>query len=136
MPYIEWDDKLSVHVAEIDAQHKKIIEAINRLHEAMLDNRAEGLQKSIIYEMYDYAFGHFATEEEYMRRFGYPEAEMHRREHEQFTRQAEDFKRKMEQGERIPTIVILKLLKEWLHNHVLHTDLKCAEHFRRQRMTK
>ena len=33
MPFIEWNEKYSVHIEEIDSQHKKIFSIINRLHE-------------------------------------------------------------------------------------------------------
>ncbi len=35
MPYIEWNSNISVNVADIDTQHKKLVNLINTLHEAM-----------------------------------------------------------------------------------------------------
>jgi hemerythrin len=35
MPIIEWADALSVNVKEIDDQHKRLIDLINNLHDAM-----------------------------------------------------------------------------------------------------
>lgn len=130
MPYIEWNDSLSVGVREIDDEHKQLIESINRLHEAMLENRGHDLQKEIIYAMYDYAHSHFALEERYMRRFNYAGFAAHRMEHEQFAREAADLKTRADRGGLILTATILSFLKEWLKYHVLGTDMKYVECFK------
>jgi hemerythrin len=131
MPYLEWTDDLSVQVKEIDDQHKKMIDCINRLHEAMLENRGRELQKEIINEMYDYAHGHFALEEKYMRLCNYDGVAVHVAEHEDFTREAAELKARADRGGLVLTAMILNFLKDWLRNHILGTDMKYVEQFRR-----
>ena len=49
MALLNWDSSLSVNVAEIDKQHKKLINMINELNEAM--KRGEGknvIEKTLI----------------------------------------------------------------------------------------
>jgi hemerythrin len=130
MAYIEWNESLNVQIREIDDQHKKLIDSINRLHEAMINNRGKELQKTIIYEMHDYAHSHFALEELYMQRFKFEGFAEHAREHEQFALEVADLKARADRGGLILTAMILSFLKDWLHNHVLGTDMKYVAHFK------
>ncbi|HTX86578.1 MAG TPA: hemerythrin domain-containing protein, partial [Candidatus Nanoarchaeia archaeon] len=78
MPEIKWEDKFSVGVKELDEQHKKIIEIINRLTamDSAADFSGEEILK-ILRELNDYAHYHFTNEEIYFREFDYPKAESH-----------------------------------------------------------
>ncbi len=40
MSLINWDNTLSVNVAEIDGQHHKLVEMINELHDAMRQGKS------------------------------------------------------------------------------------------------
>ncbi|MDD5585979.1 MAG: hypothetical protein PHY92_03355 [Alphaproteobacteria bacterium] len=37
MPFMEWSDTLSVNNATIDSDHKRLIELVNRLHDALME---------------------------------------------------------------------------------------------------
>jgi hemerythrin len=60
---IEWEDIYSVGIEEFDNDHKKLIELINRLHQAMLDKKAKEVLGEIINELVDYTIYHFNKEE-------------------------------------------------------------------------
>lgn len=130
MSYLEWSERYSVKVAEIDGQHRQLVALINRLHEAMLANRGREVHKQIVAELLIYAEQHFATEEAYMERFGFPGLEAHRQEHRQFAVEAADIKGRLDNGLLVLSLEILTLLKEWLQNHILGTDQQYADCFR------
>ena len=46
MERIEWDDTLSVHVRKIDEEHKAFINAINVLHDALMEGTLPELRKA------------------------------------------------------------------------------------------
>ena len=48
MSFIEWDEKYSVQVKEIDEQHQKLIGLINTLHDAMRDGKGRDVISGII----------------------------------------------------------------------------------------
>ncbi|MGC8720293.1 MAG: hemerythrin domain-containing protein, partial [Thermodesulforhabdaceae bacterium] len=62
MPLIRWDESLSVGIAEIDDQHKRLVNMINELYDAMLQKKGKAVLSQIIKEMAEYAAVHFATE--------------------------------------------------------------------------
>ena len=54
MPFIEWNEKYSVHIEEIDSQHKKIFSIINRPHGAMKARKGKEVIGNLIDEPVDY----------------------------------------------------------------------------------
>lgn len=123
MPYfVEWNDYLSVNVDEIDAHHKKLIEIINKLYQAMIDGTSESVMKSILVELIEYTKYHFSTEENIMEEYGYSQIDEHKEMHKAFVTNLADACSRY-QVEKIPIDKeILDYLKDWLINHILKTD--------------
>jgi len=120
--YFEWTEALSVGVREIDAQHRKLVEMVNALNEAMLARAGREAQKAVIDGMVDYAATHFATEEKYMQSTGYQALSTHRVEHERYTAKALDLKTRVQKAGFVLTLEIVDFLKDWLTNHIQKTD--------------
>ena len=84
MACIKWTDSYNFGIREIDSQHIKLADIMNRLCEAM-DNGKEGyVINQILDELADYALEHFDTEEKYFLEFKYEGAEEHKSQHEIF----------------------------------------------------
>ena len=124
MAIFEWSDRFSVKVREIDEQHMHLVAMINKLHDAMVANKGRELQQEIVGEMVAYTGFHFATEEKYMRSFGYAGYFEHKAEHEQFASEAAELKARVDRGGLVLSLEVMTLLKEWLQNHILGTDMK------------
>ena len=79
-----WDGTLSVDIGEIDNQHKRLIELINRRNEAVEDGSWSNkivILSEVLLEMIDYLDDHLSTEENYMIECKFPYFEAHREEH-------------------------------------------------------
>ena len=128
MAFFEWNADFSVSVPEIDEQHKRLFQVINDFYDAIKDGRenafGELLDSLIAYTVY-----HFSSEEKYMDKFNYPEAESHKREHELFTAKVLDVKKRFDDGKFVLTLEITNFLKNWITNHVLHVDKKLSPKF-------
>ena len=131
MPRIEWDESFSVRHAEIDAQHRNWIGIYNRLAEALDEGDAEA-QKRITVEtlqaMLDYAKHHFQFEEEYMRTIGYPARGSHTRLHRECDALIYEAYVSILEGNTVLNADLLKMLKQWLLNHILVEDRKYANY--------
>lgn len=129
MAYITWDEKYSVGVREVDLQHKKLVEMVNTLHDAMKAGKGKDALASVLQDLINYAASHFATEEKYMTKFNYPAYPTHKNEHEKFVKQVLDFQKDFNSGKAVMTLEVMNFLKNWLVNHILGTDKKFGPFF-------
>jgi hemerythrin-like metal-binding protein len=74
--------------------------------------------------MHDYARSHFHFEEKYMEQLGYPHLIEHRRLHRDFENQVYNYIRQIEAGTLILNTSLLKVIKNWLLEHILSEDKK------------
>jgi len=90
MSLVKWSDEMSVQVPELDNQHKKLIDLLNQLHDAMANRRAKEVAGPIIKELIMYTVAHFRTEEQYMQRCAYADLENHQALHGRLTVEGHD----------------------------------------------
>ena len=129
MALIKWDDSFSVKVAEIDRQHQKLISMINELNDAMKQGKGKDILGKIVNGLISYTATHFKTEENYFERFGYPDANQHKKEHIAFVQKVSDFKNGFEKGKLSLSIEVMNFLSDWLQNHIKGTDKKYSQFF-------
>ena len=125
MSKIVWNDVLSVHIPEIDEQHKTLIEMINRLEDAVTDggwSRRNVVMSDVLIEMINYLDYHFTTEENYMIDHHYPHFDTHRNQHKDFVNKVNAFADEYNNGTESLPENILTFLKEWLVDHVMGAD--------------
>lgn len=131
MPLIIWDDALNVGNAEIDRQHQRWVAILNDLHDALMQNSAQEIGQVTINSlqaMLDYARYHFAYEEEWLGKINYPDLVEHRRLHKDFDAQLYDYHRDIRDGKTVLSSKIIKVLKNWLLDHIAVEDQK-YKHF-------
>jgi len=127
--FFPWTDELSVHVREIDEQHRALVGMINRLYLAMIQSRGRVEQRNIIEEMVHYAATHFGVEEAYMRRFRFEGLSAHVTAHAAFTAKARELSERSRGAGFILTAEVLDFLKDWLQKHIMGTDRGYMECF-------
>jgi hemerythrin len=129
MGMIQWNESLSVNVAEIDAQHQKLIGLINDLNAAMLQGKGRDVLDSILKGLVAYAETHFQTEERYFRQFGYPEAGPHQKAHADFVAKVKDFQKGFAADRAGLSVDVLLFLSDWLRQHIQIVDKKYGPFF-------
>ncbi len=128
-PMTKWNNKYSVGISILDEEHKEFIDIINTAVAIKENNGNPEEVREILYEMIKYALKHFATEETYMKKFNFPEFQLHRNEHLDFTDQTVANLNKVITGDYQVAYEILEYLKQWLVNHIHGTDRKYIECF-------
>ncbi len=129
MSLLKWKNEYSIGVQEIDNQHMKLIELINKLFDAMKQGQANAVIGQILNELSTYASTHFKTEEKYFELFDYMESEKHKEIHQIFVMKITKFKNDFDAGKIALSVSIFNFLKDWLNDHILGEDMKYTECF-------
>jgi hemerythrin len=129
---MEWNEKYSVHIEEIDGQHKRLFSIINKLHDAMKAGKGKEIIGTLLDELVDYTYYHFATEEKNFRLCNYPHFDVHKSEHDLMRNLVADLRRKSDANTETIIIEVMELLKDWLSDHVLGSDQKYGSFLNQQ----
>ena len=68
---IPWLHQYEVHVSDVDHQHRELFRMLNELLDATWDGKGQVFIKQALEFMANYTINHFATEENYMRKYAY-----------------------------------------------------------------
>ncbi len=124
--FIEWGPDFETGLKSIDEQHRKLVDMVNTLYDAMQQKKGKEVLGRLLDELIDYTVYHFGTEEEYFKRCDYPEAASHKKIHEGLASKVMDFKEKFQKGEAMLSYDLMNFLKNWLANHICVTDKEYA----------
>lgn len=124
MAFFDWNDTYSVGVVKIDNQHKRLVQIINELSDAMGAGKGREVLGNVLKELIAYVNTHFKTEEEMMVQYGYEEYENHRYEHEKLTDEVKRFFDDYQAGKAPLSIQIMNFLRSWLMDHIVVKDKK------------
>ena len=126
MSLMSWKEAYDVNIAQIDQQHKKLVDLINALNEAMAKGRAKDVLNKILNELVAYCASHFKLEEQIMQVNGYPEYDEHKDKHDKMTAKVLSLKKEVAAGKKLISLDVMKFLEQWLDKHILGTDQKYA----------
>lgn len=129
MSLIKWTDDYLMNVAVIDAQHKRLVELINEFHETVVLGKDKAGMGRLFTGLIEFTQSHFATEEQLFASTGYPDAEIHARQHQDLVRQVLELKQRHDAGRLILSIEVHNFLKKWLIEHLLGSDKRYVAHF-------
>lgn len=121
-----WDEECCVGIAEIDADHRVLVNLINDLYEAMQDGCGGAALMPIFSALKRYTESHFAREEKYMAEGGVPDQQKHLREHQLMRDTLADLQSRHRQGEAAISLQTLTFLRDWLKTHIRGVDRAMA----------
>lgn len=124
-----WDESYSVGVEEIDKQHQKMLEIINRLYGLLAKFDVAGELSGVINEIMEYADYHFSTEEKYFKDFNYEETEEHIRLHNEYRKKVNDFFSDYKKGSLALSFDVLDYLEDWWLGHIHNIDKRYTQCF-------
>jgi hemerythrin len=122
MSLIIWIDKYSTGFKDIDAQHKKLVNLINSLFDAIGQKNRKTLLNQAFTELVNYAVYHFDLEEKLMIQYKYPDYANHKKEHLLFVEKVNKYLADFDKGDDKVLLKIINFLKDWLLQHIMGTD--------------
>lgn len=124
----QWDESMSTGDAEIDRQHKLLIQKLNELVAAMANRQAEAELGKLMEFLEKYVVKHFGEEEALMARKQCPAAAANRQAHAEFVKRFGELKAALAQGGPTSRVVIdlMRELGDWLPKHIKAIDAQLA----------
>jgi hemerythrin-like metal-binding protein len=127
MALLTWGPALAVGVKEIDDQHKKLIDLVNQLNDAMHAGKGRDALAAVLSELVKYTVYHFGTEERLMAQHKYELSVEHKAQHKKLIEDVGAFKAKFDGGNATISAEIMNFLRDWLGKHIMQTDKKLAQ---------
>lgn len=132
MPVFKWENKLSVNIENIDDEHKKLIDMLNEFYDNIISKTNKENVLQLIGKMKDYTIFHFTNEENLLRDHEYPRLDAHIAEHKKFVDKVGEMEQRFNEGKLILSLEVTTFLKDWLINHIMVSDQKYAEYFKKR----
>ncbi len=129
MALFTWNETLSVNINSIDEQHKKLIDMINDFYDNIASRSNKDNISTLLSSMKQYTLEHFTREENYMKKFNYPDYESHKKEHDVFIAKVNDLEEKFTSGKLVLSLEVTVFLRDWLKKHIMGTDKKYSDFF-------
>jgi len=119
-----WSEILSVGVAEIDEDHRKLVNVFNVLNHSVSEGASPEYLAATLEELINCTVWHFSHEERLMLKYRYAEIDEHKAEHRELIKSAKELQQKLLQADKPVANEHIEFLERWLTEHILTTDLR------------
>ncbi len=121
MSLIEWRKEFETGIADVDHEHRELVDLINRLHEHMTGGADPARVNEFLGEVFARIAAHFALEESIMRKHGYDEYQAHKDEHERLLDEIRDI---MDGATSDYSHSLSTVVRDWFVNHFKSKDAR------------
>ena len=125
MTLIEWRKEFETGVAEVDHEHKELVELLNELHAKLGAGASQEEVSAFLGEVFAKISAHFALEETVMRKYQYDESLAHKTDHEKLLDDLRDIMDNVDAGESLDYEASLgHAVRDWFVNHFKTRDAR------------
>lgn len=125
MALINWRKEFETGVADVDHEHRELVDLINELHAEIEKGADRQRIHDFLGEVFARIAAHFALEESIMRKHRYDEYEAHKAEHEVLL---DDIRDIMDDAEAGPAsdygTALSETVRDWFVNHFKSKDAR------------
>lgn len=120
----EWNEIYELGIQEIDLQHKKLISISNELYDVATkgDVNLKITMSKILKNLTDYTVYHFTSEEEFMKKYGYQGAPMHKIAHDNFVAEVTQQIKNLSEGSQEDVLLFYDYIANWILAHIAKAD--------------
>lgn len=122
MPYLAWSDELDTKIPELDAQHRVMVEHVNRLQAIAASGDPEHLLKAMD-GLIECMHQHFTFEEKVLEMIDFAGFAAHRQTHQEILAQLRDYRTRLETASSAEAEELVDTFGPWVVDHIRHDDL-------------
>jgi hemerythrin-like metal-binding protein len=127
MKWISWGEKQTTGHADMDHAHRKLVDLINLLADAMENSKPKEFCSHTLEQFIDLTKAHFVAEEHLMELHRYPETAEHKALHATLIEDVLAFKASYDASDAVESITLLVVLDSWLHRDIAEADKALAD---------
>lgn len=126
---IRWHEGLSVGHADIDAQHRRMVDLFNILYRGVHVHGGGEAEDGMLEELLRMAAENFRTEEDLMRAHAehHPSFETHRNIHRGLLTELRMLRDALFKSGRHVNAKTLNFIRQWLFDHLTHSDRELVD---------
>jgi hemerythrin len=127
MTSLKWRPELLLNVAEIDRQHREMVDCASRLHEAISEGQTQEQIRPMMSALIAFTEMHFNSEEAMMLAHAFDGHAAHRSEHQKLLKQIYLVDKDLSSGRVDPCQALALFVQVWIEPHILSSDRQFAE---------
>ena len=128
MALLDWNTSLDLGVAAMDAEHRELVAAMNRIHELDARGADRTALDGAIQRLVTLTKKHFADEEKHMAAIGFPDLKRHALIHGDMLKKVAAHYEAFLQGNGRVDKAFFDFLVYWLGAHIKGIDRRYADH--------
>ncbi|MBI5162541.1 MAG: bacteriohemerythrin [Magnetospirillum sp.] len=123
---LRWDESYRVNILRVDTHHRQLVELANAVVDTVDSVRGVVETVAVLDALVEFASFHFGEEEAMLARYGYPELEGHRVEHDVKMRALKALRERIAGGGEFGSMELEALFHRWLIDHIADEDRRYA----------
>ena len=127
MPILVWSDEYSINVAEIDEQHKQLLDHVNNLHAGVEQQIDKEDLRQLVLDLVEFTRFHFSSEEKLMKQHGMENVKKHHKEHKVLLKHLNHIVDAISEGKRPAFYSEYDVSNDWFLAHIMGFDKKMGE---------
>lgn len=129
MSFIAWNDRLTVGVEILDADHKQMIRLLNELHDSIQAGEGKQPVLCLFDKLVESVRNHFAREERLLERTQYAAIAAQKHEHANMIAWMSEARKQFSTSSlATPPLEVMNFLKDWLVDHIEGSDFAYRAH--------
>ena len=128
MTFIEWTNAMSVHDADMDCEHREIVDLVNKLYLDVRNAQPPQTIERHLAALAEIIDSHFVHEEKLMKASSYGRFDEHQRAHASMSHRTAEFLARYRLGEAAMTMNQVQFIKAWLCTHIQDADNHFSAH--------
>ncbi|MEO5365621.1 MAG: bacteriohemerythrin [Magnetococcus sp. WYHC-3] len=132
LDFISWNDSLALGFADIDQDHRHLLDMANALYRAMEQGAGVESLRQRIKELAEYTHYHFQREEALMQQHDYPEIQAHKAQHRKAVEMVQSFQKRADEEGASMSRELLMFFKNWILAHIRGSDRRYQAFFQQK----
>jgi hemerythrin len=120
---ITWNLRHDTGIRIIEEQHEELLDVVDRLRRMIEEGAARDSVETLLGDLLACSERHFATEETYMSRFGYPDFPQHVSEHALMLTSLQELQAGFQESHQPLSMLVSTFMVGWLKHHISDGDL-------------